>query len=129
MSNAEDYCAIRELTARYNQTFDGGDLEGWLDCFTEDIVFILGGKELGRGLDGMRKFGAEMQGKLQVRHLTTDAIIRVTGDTATQDVYLLLVDTSAGSAFKTSGCYADELRKTPDGWKFSKRVATLDGGL
>ena len=129
MSKAEDYCAIQELTARYNQTFDTGDLEGWLDCFTEDILFILGGKELGRGLEGMRKFGAEMQGKLRVRHLTTDAIIRVTGDTATQNVYLLLVDISAGSVFKTSGCYADELRKTRGAWKFSKRVATLDGNL
>lgn len=129
MSKTEDYLEIRKLTAQYNQTFDSGNLDGWMDCFTDDIIFILDGKELGNGLAAMRKFGASMQAKLQVRHITTDAIVEINGDTATQDVYLLLIDTSNGSEFKTSGCYSDQLRRVNGRWKFNHRIATLDGSL
>lgn len=129
MGKTEDYLEIRELTARYNVTFDSGDVEGWLECFTDDMVFVLNGKEVGRGIPAMREFCHKMQRTLKVRHFTTDAIIRVEGNTATQDAYLMVIDVSKGSQFKSSGAYADQLRRVNGQWKFSKRVATLDGDL
>ena len=35
----DDYEAIRQLTARYNFAFDNLDIEGWVNCFTEDAFF------------------------------------------------------------------------------------------
>lgn len=129
----EDRIAIRELTARYNHGFDDVETDAFVETFTEDGVFELdrGGKITaghGRLADMSRVVG---HGPV---HMTTDPIIEIDGDTATQICSLALggrtQEREPGSAtYLTSGRYYDELVRTEDGWRFKKRLWVPDAFL
>lgn len=120
----EDKNEIRELTARYNDTFDDMDVEGWVATFTEDAEFILDDAEPIRGSEALAAFQREIGfGKV---HATVDHAIDVQGDTATQVCNLVLgsrrPDRAVGSAaIDNTGRYHDELVRTPGGWRFKRR--------
>ena len=130
-----DRARIRELTARYNRCFDDGDPEGFAALFTEDGVMEVAGGPTTTGRAAL----AEMvrHTPYGIVHVTVDAIVDVDGDRAVQDVTLLVVyrpgtDAPAdkrSSRLQRSGRYRDELVRTPEGWRFARRTATLDGGL
>jgi len=130
-----DRARIRELTARYNRCFDDGDPEGFAATFTEDGVMEVEGGPSTTGRAAL----AEMVRRTPygIVHVTVDAIVEVDGDRAVQDVTLLVVarprlDAPADkrtSRLQRTGRYHDELVRTPDGWRFARRTATLDGGL
>jgi ketosteroid isomerase-like protein len=129
----EDRIAIRELTARYNHAFDDVDTEAFVNTFTEDGVFQL-------DTDGLVTAGRERLAAMsQVVnhgpvHMTTDPVIEIDGDRATQVCSLALGgrtrEREPGSAtYLTSGRYYDELVRTPEGWLFSKRLWVPDAFL
>ena len=130
-----DRAQIRELTARYNRAFDDGDPEGFAATFTEDGVMEVTGGPRTTGRPAL----AEMVRRTPfgIMHVTADAIVAVEGDRAVQDVTLLVVNRPAADAppdkrvsrVRRSGRYHDELVRTPDGWRFARRRATLDGGM
>ena len=72
-----------------------------------------------------------------VVHVTADATVEVDGDRATQDLTILVLDrpkpdaapAERVSTLQRSGRYHDDLVKTEDGWRFSRRTVTLDGGI
>jgi len=127
MQELADKLAIRELTARYNFSFDSGDAEGYADCWTEDGRMIHENGEIHGGRDefveSCRRYDR------QVIHTTTDALIELDGDRATQlctlVVYTRNPDRTANEFFMT-GRYRDELQRTPDGWKFHRRRTEND---
>ena len=61
-------------------------------------------------------------------HLVMNPVIDVDGDTATAKSNWAFVTRSETDApvFAMLGTYYDELRRTADGWKFSRRVAYSD---
>ena len=130
-----DRTRIRELTARYNRAFDDGDAEAFAATFTPDGVMEVTGSFEVRGHEGL----AQMCRRIPygIVHVTVDAIVEVDGDRAMQDVTVMVLQRpkpDAGpderiSRLDRSGRYRDELVRTPDGWRFSKRTATLDGGV
>jgi uncharacterized protein (TIGR02246 family) len=130
-----DRAQILELTARYNRCFDDGDPEGYADTFTEDGVMEVAGGPKTTGRAAL----AEMVRRTPygIVHVTVDPIVEVDGDCAVQNVTLLVVARPApdapadkrSSRLQRSGRYRDELVRTPDGWRFARRTATLDGGL
>jgi ketosteroid isomerase-like protein len=118
----EDRDNIRQLLAQYNHLIDSHDDEGWAGLFTEDAVFDIGGEPL-VGREALRKFAASVPAGL--RHVVVNEVIDVGGDEAHAQAYLLLF---AGSprALAMLGTYEDTLRRTPDGWRFSRRVFRPD---
>ncbi len=130
-----DRAQILELTARYNRCFDDGDPEGYAATFTEDGVMEVAGGPKTTGRAAL----AEMVRRTPygIVHVTVDPIVEVDGDRAVQDVTLLVVARPApdapadkrSSRLQRSGRYRDELVRTPEGWRFARRTATLDGGL
>jgi uncharacterized protein (TIGR02246 family) len=130
-----DRARIRELTARYNRCFDDGDPEGFAATFTEDGAMEIDGGPTTRGREAL----AEMVRRTPygIVHVTVDAIVEVDGDRAVQDVTLLVVNRPSAdtppekrrSRLQRTGRYHDELVRTPDGWRFQHRIASLDGGL
>ena len=126
---------IRELTARYNRAFDDGDAEAFAATFTPDGVMEVVGGPTTTGRAAL----AEMcrHTPYGIVHVTVDAIVEVDGDRAVQDVTVMVLQRpkpDAGpderiSRLDRSGRYHDELVRTPQGWRFSKRTATLDGGV
>jgi uncharacterized protein (TIGR02246 family) len=133
IKDLEDRIAIRELTARYNHAFDDVDTEAFVNTFTEDGVFQL-------DRDGPETVGRERLASMsQVVnygpiHMTTDPIIEIDGDRATQICTLALgmrtKERTPGSAgYATSGRYYDELVRTDEGWLFKKRLWVPDAFL
>jgi len=116
---------IRQLSARYNHAGDGDDLAGWLACFSADGLF--------RRSDGTRVWRGEEQLSqlfssypVSGRHLTSDHVIDVDGDSATQTCYLVFLDRARGFAIHMIGVYHDHLVRDEGAWRFSERMLEVD---
>ena len=118
-STAEDRDEILQLMYRYNHLIDSGDASGWAATFTEDGVFDVAG-QVRSGRDELTAFAASVRG---FRHSVVNPVIDVTGDAATVRAYFVVYK---DAAILGTGSYADELVRTPAGWRFAKRVSTPD---
>lgn len=121
---ADDLVEIQQLYATYNWAIDAGDSKGYAATFTPDGVF-----NTHVGHDAIVKFADGFHAGLgsHVRHWNTNLMIRPTPTGANGQVYLLLVDyaTKPPSLF-ASASYSDELVKTAQGWRFTKRTTKGD---
>jgi hypothetical protein len=109
------------LSARYSHALDHGEVDEWLDCWTSDGYFERFDSEpRARGHAEL----AEMARALTIRgrHITSDYVVTVEGDVATQRSYCLFVDVDKDCSAVMFGTYRDRLRRTPDGWKFQERI-------
>jgi uncharacterized protein (TIGR02246 family) len=119
--NAQDYFEIQQLYAKYNHAIDSGDAEGYADTFTPDGVF-----NNNTGRDALVKFVKEtwvgrMNGATR-QHWNTNLMINGDSKQAKGSVYLMLVDLSTKPvSVMTMAMYDDQLVKTPQGWRFTKR--------
>ena len=118
-STAEDRDEILQLMYRYNHAIDSGDAPGWAATFTADGVFDVAG-QLRSGRDELIAFAASVHG---LRHTVANPVIDVTGDAATARAYFVVFQ---GTGLAAIGTYQDEVVRTPDGWRFAKRVSTPD---
>jgi hypothetical protein len=122
-----DKVAIQELGARYNAAVDSGDADGFAGVWTGDGVFDIAGGQTIVGADALRAVPIRTKGRTV--HATTDHIIRIDGDRATQTCTLLMYrrrpDGSVNDLIST-GRYDDELLRTPAGWLFCRRCVVTD---
>lgn len=123
----DDVEAIRQLTARYNRASDEGDMETWLDCYAPGATFTRsnGGRSF-TGREELRSLLLDTE--VAARHVTTDFIIKVDGDTATQTCYLMFLDRRRQFAVSMFGTYRDTLVRSADGWRFKERILQVDEG-
>ncbi|GAC1608865.1 MAG: hypothetical protein NVS3B26_07560 [Mycobacteriales bacterium] len=121
----DDIEAIKQLSARYNRAFDYLDEQSYLDVWTEDGFFER--SNAGRSYSGHAEL-AELLSTFGVngRHVVTDFIIEVKGDTATQSAYLTYLDADAGYKIAIFGIYSDELVRVDGAWKFASRRLKVD---
>jgi hypothetical protein len=123
---ADDYIEIQQLYARYNMAIDSGDAEGYAATFTPDGVF-----NTFKGHDALVGFINTWKEKMKggnMRHWNTNLAISGTPDGASGAVYLLLVDVSVRPpVIAQAATYQDLLVKTPQGWRFTKRVTKGEG--
>jgi uncharacterized protein (TIGR02246 family) len=118
---AQDYFEIQQLYARYNHAIDSGDAEGYADTFTPDGVF-----NNNTGREALVKFVKDtwvgrMNGATR-QHWNTNLMITGDSKQAKGSVYLMLVDLSTKPvSVMTMAMYDDQLTKTPQGWRFTKR--------
>jgi SnoaL-like domain len=121
--STQDYIEIQQLYATYNNAIDTGDAEGWAATFTPDGTFnTFKGKD---ALVGFVQQWKDKMGGLNRRHWNANLSIQPTNDGATGKTLLMLLDV-ASKAIVTTGSYADELVKTPQGWRFKNRQFTRD---
>jgi uncharacterized protein (TIGR02246 family) len=126
----EDHQAIRVLTARYNQAADAGDLDAYAACFTENGILELPGLATLQGPEALKAMIAALG--FPTRHMTSDAIIEVDGDYATQTCAFVLYGRARHQnelKIVTTCRYEDQLARTPNGWRFTKRIAHADNDL
>jgi hypothetical protein len=123
---ADDYIEIQQLYARYNNAIDSGDAEAYAATFTPDGVF-----NNFNGHDALVGFINDWRDKMKGtnrRHWNTNLLINSSPDGASGSVYLLLVDVSVRPpVIGASAKYDDQLVKTPQGWRFKKRVTKGEG--
>jgi hypothetical protein len=129
LSSVRDRIAIQELSARYNHAADGTDPAPLVALFTHDgVLEMRGGPEGDVTFEGPALERLASPRAAQRVHLTMDSIIELDGDRASQISTLLLVTRAPrrGLAALFTGRYHDELVRTPEGWRFSRRVAEID---
>ena len=124
-----DQLAIRDLTARYNFAIDEGRVEDWVATFVPDGTFASALLGAHTGPEGLTAFAQGYTAAFTGRHCTTDHIIEVDGDRATQRCYLVLINNDGGTRVSTTAIYEDELQRTPDGWRFVVRRIAPDTAL
>lgn len=125
----EEKDAIREMLAKYCYFSDSMDTENFESLWAEDAVLI--------GPDGTKIEGRQAISEMisaggksllgTMKHLTTNEIISVTGDTATA-MCTILVPTQSGNGkimLKLTGIYRDKLRKLDGVWVFGERAVEL----
>lgn len=122
----DDQVEIWALYNRYNHTIDSGDGAGFAACFTAD-----GHLDTGMGAQvGSEAISAFVDANKAMvpglRHLAHNIVTDGDGRQATGSAFLVAYDVSAGHTVLATGIYADELTKTDDGWRFTKRIFTAD---
>jgi uncharacterized protein (TIGR02246 family) len=142
-----DYDEIRQLVARYSQTLDFGDAEGFAACFVEDGVLDTSAPEDGltgvhRGRDALQRYAAAAVEYTagRVRQSCVNLLIEGDGATAKATSYVIVTRaydewTNAHgksgqvtqSDWETTGMCFDELVKHDGRWLFATRQFRHDG--
>jgi len=132
---AEDRFAIQDLYARYCQTVDRGDAEGWVDTFTEDGQRIYDDNpgvpgRAGRTFTGRAELLAmqSVPRRLRVRHWHGLPVLTDKGDYLESVVYGMVVDISQDPPqVMAHFTYTDELVRTAGGsWRMRSRASARD---
>jgi uncharacterized protein (TIGR02246 family) len=132
LQQLEDCDAIWRLFMTYKDHLDQRDFKAYASLFTDDAVWIgnLGKCQGPEQIENMltktlEVFASDAE---RAHHLVLNPVIEVDGDSATAKSSWAFVTRSDSDApvFSMLGTYYDELRRTEDGWKFSRRVAYSD---
>jgi actinorhodin biosynthesis protein ActVIA len=122
--STQDYIEIQQLYARYNHAIDSGDAEAYAGTFTADGVF-----NNNNGREALLTFarGYAKNNGSNRRHWNTNLLITPTPEGANGTVYLFLLDVTAKPpSIVTTLTYEDTMVKTPQGWRFKKRMTKPD---
>lgn len=128
----EDYIEIQQLYARYAFYLDTGNADGFVSVWAPDGEFV-GGRQAGQANavrtpntgDALRRQGSSGGW----RHVNSNLIITPTAEGADGLVYLVrfnLREYSNPYKIDQTSIYQDKLVKTPQGWRFKRRVSWRD---
>ena len=127
-----DELEIRNLVARLAQLADDGDLDDYIQLFTDDAVWdggaALGSKkghaELLAAARERRASGVSGPGT-NSRHVITTSVVEVEGNRATgRAVFHYYVKTDGAPELALMGVYDDEFVRTERGWCLARRTIT-----
>jgi len=128
---ADDYIEIQQLYANYAHALDKGEGERFAGTFVLDGEFT-GGRGPGRGGEARNPIKGkdallQMGSRGGSRHFNANLVITPTPEGAKGSVYLLLFNArNIPATIVETAIYEDTLIKTPQGWKFKKRVVWRD---
>jgi hypothetical protein len=128
---ADDYIEIQQLYANYVHALDQGEGERFASTFVLDGEFT-GGRGPGRGSEARNPIqGEDALVKMGSRggscHFNANLVITPTPEGAKGSVYLLLFNVrNIPATITETAIYDDTLVKTPQGWRFKKRVVWRD---
>jgi len=128
MGDADDRFAIIAVLDRYSECLDQRDWEGLGEVFTEDVVMDFGawkGTTLDEVRNNIRSF---LGGCGPSQHLLGNYRIELDGDRASSRCYCRVMhmgkDEHEGKTYESWIEYADELIRTPRGWRSRERNAS-----
>ncbi len=126
MSTAEiaDRLAIEALLLRYGTALDSRDPAMLETCFSDDAVLEYDAApaatraEFVARAKGLTKF-------VVTQHIVTNVSVSIDGDTAHATCYAhaqhVRGETEGRESYLMGGTYTDDLVRTPDGWRISRR--------
>lgn len=123
-----DHDEIRRLLADYCFGTDSGDTDRWTACFTNDVVWEGGAFGRFEGTAAARAYHVAAGDAVSAfRHVNTNLLIDVAGDSATVDSYVQVYDQSGPTpAIIFSGFYRDALVKRAGRWLIRTRDLIAD---
>jgi hypothetical protein len=121
--SADDRLAIHELIARYSHVIDGRQWDKLHTIYTPDGAFDASqrGYPVAEGLDAVTEL-MKVANHPMAHHATNVVLSPIDSDTVKGAVMVITV--RAGGAAAT-GDYRDLIVRTPAGWRFRKRTASL----
>lgn len=126
-----DRCAIQDVLGRAIVLTDFGELEQLSEVYHEDAVWTSGSAtrngaaELIAGIVAFRASGKSGPGS-HALHFHMPLSITVDGDKALAVSHFALVDgTATPKAMTAVGTYTDELLRTANGWRITRRRMDL----
>lgn len=129
----DDYAAIQNLYARYNQCADRGDPEGWAACFTSDGVICLVGRNIeARGNAALTEFQVQSRARRGTRvrrHWHGSLLLaHVAPDALQGRCYFQAFEGEPGEipVLTDCGIYEDRIVRTSSGWGFAVRDVYFD---
>jgi len=131
-ASVAEWFDINNLFIRYATSLDRGDVEAVVSCFTGEASLV--SPVLGEfsGHAGIRDFASRTarlkhDEGVQFRHVVSNLVVDVEGDTAGAICYLLDFRTRDGKTELLSpGEYECILRKINGRWLFERRVVVMD---
>lgn len=134
---ALDHIHIRETIAKYGLLYDEGELDAFVQLFTEDAVVDIqpppGFFDVPvRGRDAIerafRSRYAEVSLQGTRRHVITNTVVDLDGDraSATSMLIAMVARHSGELDLLGSGVYRDVLRRVDGAWLFAERRLTMD---
>lgn len=128
IQRTSDEFEVRNLLAKLAQLSDEGDLDEYIECFTQDAHWggagfpeRKGRPEILAGARERRASGIAGPGT-HTRHVLTTSIVRVAKDTTEcRSVFLFYSNTQAKPVLEMMGVWQDEIRRTSEGWKLARR--------
>ena len=120
-----DMVEIAELAAKFETTFDQGDIDANVELWTDDAVFdhpsgVYTGKDAYR--QWAETFFQQAAASGGTHHLITNVQITVNGDQADMTSYLtILVGITSPAPVIISGEFTDHLVRADGEWKFQSR--------
>lgn len=124
--STDDLVEINHLYARYNHAIDSGDGPAFAACFTADghLDTGMGAQNGTAALDAFAVGTHEMMPGL--RHQANNIVMDGDGDTATGNAFFVGYTVDDGYKAIVTGRYADDLKRTENGWRFTNRLFTAD---
>ena len=123
----QDRIDITDTLCRYSSAIDSFDNEGVRSVLADDVYAQYGNLEPVSGGDALAEWiGGATASIIWQHHLLSVYHVEVDGDTATALSYLTsyqVFEPEPNVAKTLVARYHDELRRTPDGWKLSRRIA------
>ena len=129
---AADHVAIAELTNLFENAFDEGDIDTHMATWADTLSFTspFGNYDTRENYrEWVQNFSDQMSGMGGTRHLITNSVIAIDGDTARQTAYLVILGRTmndGGPALMATVRFEDELARTDEGWRFTSRTLHLD---
>jgi 3-phenylpropionate/cinnamic acid dioxygenase small subunit len=123
---------IRNVISRIALLADQGDLDEYIEQFTEDAVWALptaarhGRADIRAGAEARRAEGTTGPGTA-TRHVITTVVVRVDhADRATADSYFVfLQNTTTSPTIFNMGAYHDTFVREGDAWRLARREITI----
>jgi 3-phenylpropionate/cinnamic acid dioxygenase small subunit len=123
-----DRLEIEQLLVRYCHAIDGRDWDAYRAVFTADAVIDDVGAGPGNSVDDMVGFlPRALDRVVRIQHAISTSLVELRGDTARASTVChcpVVLDNGKGGTelFFQGLWYDDELVRTEDGWRISRRV-------
>ena len=125
-NNVIDKQAIMDLQVRYSMAIDGGRYDDLDEVFAPDVIADYGHAGQHQGVETIKDACREALDPLtSSQHQNGNHWAEIDGDTARAGCYFtvhqFLEGTPGGDHFRMGGRYDDELVRSPNGWRITKR--------
>jgi hypothetical protein len=125
LTELQDREAIRDLPVRYCDCVWRGDLDGIVELFSEDAVFVVAGRKREATTSGRAELKKMYEGALgdtQPRPFIHNHVVDLKGPgKASGRCYVELRSFARAMEWIGAGYYEDEYVKVGDRWKFASR--------
>jgi 3-phenylpropionate/cinnamic acid dioxygenase small subunit len=115
---------VLDLLALYCRAVDDRELDTLWRLFDIDCEYTFVDGAVAHGIDEIREMlGGRIANAIRHRHILTNSIVTIDGETAAAKSDWYLIKPAAGQAWDIEGAgyYADEMRRSPGGWVFTRR--------